>query len=177
LPAIITISQPVTFCFAEKKSLAGCRKLRYNLLMLEPGSAFDSKEFPLPSRESAQSIEYQIDRDRRVVYVTLAGEVSIDALYAVRDAVLADEHYTRDMNLWIECRVMTSMPSEAEIRALALSVVLHHASVRVGRIAIVAMTARAYEAASHFEVFADAPADRLAIFTDPVQARIWLALP
>jgi hypothetical protein len=80
------------------------------------------------------------------------------------------------MNLCVECRVMTSVPSDGDIRAIALRTVGQRAAASLGRIAIVAMTERSYEAASVFELYADAPQDRLGLFTDPVAARAWLSL-
>lgn len=145
--------------------------------MLDSSSVFDSKEFPRPVlKERGPSIEYRIDREQRVVYVTLAGDVTVESLLSTRDIVVADANYDRSMAIWIECRVMTSMPSEKEIRELALQAVLSHASETHGRIAIVAMTARAYAAATRFELFTEAPAERLGVFTDPVAARAFLGI-
>jgi hypothetical protein len=118
--------------------------------------------------------QHRIDREQRVVYVTIAGDVSVEALHTVRDTVLADPEYTADMNLCIEFRVLTTMPAPEEIRSIALRAVMHRANARLGRIAIVATTARSYEAAGLFELYADAPAERIAVFTDPTAARAWL---
>lgn len=143
--------------------------------MLDSASIFDSQEFPRPvQKEKGPAIEYRIDGERHAVYVTLAGDISTDALIDARDAIVADPSYDQSMAIWVECRVVTSLPSDAEIRQLALRAVLSHASETHGRIAIVAMTARAYEAASRFELFADAPPERLSVFTDPIAAKAFL---
>ena len=144
--------------------------------MLDSASVFDSQEFPRPvPKDKGPAIEYRIDGERRVVYVTLAGDITCEALIATRDTIAADPAYDRAMAIWIECRVVTSLPSDSEIRQLALRAVLSHASETHGRIAIVAMTARAYEAASRFELFADAPPERLSVFTDPGAAKAFFS--
>lgn len=146
--------------------------------MIGTTSVFDSQEFPLPvSAPSVRSVTCAVDRDRRLVSVTLAGDVTVDALYAARDAVLADVAYVPGMNVWVECRVVSAIPTDGEIRAMALGAVRAFTGSALGRVAIIAMTARSFEAASLFELFADAPTDRLAVFTDPLQARAWLSLP
>jgi hypothetical protein len=120
------------------------------------------------------AIVHRMDAERRVIFVTIAGDVTMEALYTARDAVYADRAFAPGMDLFIECRVITALPSADEIRALALRAILHHANNQYGRIAIVTTTARAYEAAILYELFADDPIDRLALFTDPLAARAWM---
>lgn len=128
------------------------------------------------SAATESSIEHHVDTARRVVFVTLAGDITTARLHAARDAVFADPAYVPGMDAWIETRVLTSIPTADEVRGLALSAILHRGDLRQGRVAIVATTAKGYEAASCFELFTDAPPDRLAVFTDPSQARAWLVL-
>jgi hypothetical protein len=118
---------------------------------------------------------HRIDREQRVVYVTFAGDVSMESLHAARDAVLADPAFTPGMDIFIECRVITTLPTPDEIRSIALRALMQRADVRHGRVAIVATTAKSYQAAQLFELFTDAPAERIAVFTDPLDARAWLA--
>jgi hypothetical protein len=135
----------------------------------------DSGERPVPPPETPTSISHRVRRESRLVHVVIAGDVSVASLHAVRDAIVADPDYSPDMQFLIECRVITAIPPADEIRSLALSALLNRADVNVGRVAIVSTTARSYEAAALFELFIDAP-DRLALFTDPSQARAWLAV-
>ncbi len=120
---------------------------------------------------------HRVDRAAGVVYLTISGDVSMETLHAARDAVLADPGYAPGMDLCLECRVLTTMPSAEDIRAIALRAIMHRAEMRLGRIAIVATTAKSYEAASLFELYTDAPPDRVAVFTDPTAARSWLGTP
>ncbi|HXT18462.1 MAG TPA: hypothetical protein VN706_22735 [Gemmatimonadaceae bacterium] len=122
------------------------------------------------------TISHRIDRAHRLVHITLAGDVDSDALYAACERLFADPGFTRGMDVCIECRILTSIPADEQIRALALSALLHRAQQRVGRVAIVATTARGHEAASVFELFADAPEFRLAVFSDATAAREWLGI-
>jgi hypothetical protein len=141
------------------------------------GSIFDSQEFRAPSGAGvARAIAHRIDPERWTVFITLAGDVSVEALHALRDRITSDPAFSPGMNVCVECRVMTSVPSDADIRTLALSTVRHRATSIVGRVAIVALTERSYEAACVFELYADAGTDRLAVFTDPVRARAWLSI-
>ena len=121
------------------------------------------------------SITHRVRRDARTVHIVVAGDVTTEKLYAARDAIVADPDYQPGMHFLIDCRVITTMPSADEIRNFALHILLNRADVAVGRVAMVATTARSYEAASLFELFIDAP-HRLALFTDPGHARAWLAV-
>lgn len=130
-----------------------------------------------PGARQPSSIAYRIDRAQRLVYVVVSGAVQLDRVYDAGDAIFADPDYRPGFDVMVECRVLTSIPSPEEIRELALSGVLRRSASTHGRLAIVTTTERAYEAASLLEMYLDAPADRLAVFTNPVQARAWLALP
>jgi hypothetical protein len=135
----------------------------------------DSGERASPVPHTPTTISHDIRRQARLVQVIVAGDVTIASLHAARDAILADPDYQPGMHFLIECRVITSIPTADEIREIALSALLNHADAKVGRVAIVATTARGYEAVSLFELFIDAP-QRLALFTDASQARAWLAV-
>lgn len=124
----------------------------------------------------ASSITYRVDRAQRLVYVVVSGAVTLDRLYAARDAVLGDSEYVPGFDIFVECRVLTDIPSNDEIRELALSGVLRRGPAKHGRVAIVATTERAFGAVSLLELYIDAPPDRVAVFTNPVQARAWLEL-
>lgn len=140
-------------------------------------SIFDSQEFRAPNGAGVpRAIAHRIDAERWTVFITLAGDVTIETLDGLRERITSDPSFSPGMNVCVECRVMTTLPSDAEIRTLALSTVRHRATSVVGRVAIVALTERSYEAACVFELYADAGTDRLAVFTDPVRARAWLSI-
>jgi hypothetical protein len=125
---------------------------------------------------AGSSIVHRIDHDRGVVWIVASGRVTIEALTAATDALRADPKFSAGMDLFVECRVLTTLPTADELRAIALSSILHHIDSRLGRIAIVTTTARSYEAASTFELFSEFAANRLAIFTDSRQAKAWLGI-
>ena len=95
---------------------------------------------------------------------------------AANSALRADPKFSAGMDIYIECRILTGVPTTDELRGIALSSILHQSEARHGRIAIVAPTARSYEAASTFELFCESAPGRLAIFTDPTEARGWLGI-
>jgi hypothetical protein len=80
------------------------------------------------------------------------------------------------MDVYIECRVLTGMPTAEELRSMALTSILHRGDARHGRMAIVATTARSYEAVSIFEFFSEASRNQLAIFTERSAACTWLGI-
>jgi hypothetical protein len=135
----------------------------------------DSGERQGPPLDTPTSISHRVRRESRLVHVVVAGDVSVSALHAARDAITADPDYAPGMQFLIECRVITSIPTSEDIRSLALCALLNRADAKIGRVAIVTTTARSYEAAGLFELFIDAP-NRLALFTDSSQARAWLAV-
>ena len=126
---------------------------------------------------AADPIAYRIDHDSGVVFVTASGGVTVEALRSANAALRADPRFSSGMHIYFECRVVTSVPTADELRTLALASIIRQAEARYGRVAIVATTAGCYEAASTFYFFCEPAPDRLALFTDPTEARAWLGLP
>ena len=122
------------------------------------------------------SIEHHVDHDRGVVFVAASGNVTVDALRAAHAALNADPKFSSGMDVYIECRVLTGMPTPEELRSLALTSILHRGNARHRRMAIVATTARSYEAVSIFEFFSETPRHQLAIFTERSAACAWLGI-
>src|SRR5206468_2738305 len=136
----------------------------------------DKRPVAPPHETSGSSIAHRVDHDLGVVFVTLSGDVTMQTLRAAYLALRADAKFSTGLDILIECRVLTTMPTNDEIRTIALASIMHRADSRHGRVAIVGTTARSYEAASVFELFCEPAPDRLAIFTDRVQARHWLGI-
>lgn len=131
---------------------------------------------PLTTPSAANPITYRIDHDRGVVFVTASGGVTVEALRSANATLRADSRFSSGMHVYLECRVVTSLPTADELRTLALASIIRQAEARYGRVAIVATTASCHEAASTFCFFCEPAPDRLALFTDPREARGWLGL-
>lgn len=129
------------------------------------------------THDPADSITYRIDADLGVVFITMRGEITFAALAALQDAYLSDPLYREGMAQYVDCRVVTSIPSSDAIRRLALDRLLMRAMMPTGRVAIVVMTRLGMDYASAWELFSDAPDGSVAVFTAHSQARAWLGLP
>jgi hypothetical protein len=129
-----------------------------------------------PTAPASSSIVHRVDHDRGVVFVAASGNVTADALRAAHAALNGDPKFSSGMDVYIECRVLTGMPTPEELRGMALTSILHRGDVRHGRMAIVATTARSYEAISIFEFFCETSRNQLAIFTDRSAACAWLGI-
>src|SRR3954470_11350959 len=90
--------------------------------------------------EDTRSVTCDVDWEAGIVYITLRGDVRFEDLCSVQDEVLSHPKYSRGMPVFMDCRVVSSIPSQDEIRKLALSRIVRAQSMPVGRLAIVAMT-------------------------------------
>lgn len=129
-----------------------------------------------PVIDLTQPVKFQIDAHRAVVFVTLSGDVTGVVLAAARSDIRAHPGYRPGMAVYVDCRVVTSIPSEAEVREIVIERLLRGRTHPVGKLAIVAMTRLGLELATLFDAFADDRADDAAIFTNHQAARAWLGL-
>jgi len=127
------------------------------------------------SRQPAHSVRYRVDSEERVVYVTLRGDVTFADLCQAEDEMLGDPQYVPGMSVYVDCSVVTSIPSEQAIRKLALDRLLLKASIDTGRSAIVAATPLGLEYARAWDEFTDAPSE-LGVFNTHDRATEWLGL-
>jgi hypothetical protein len=126
--------------------------------------------------ESVAPIAYRIDAGRRVVYVTLRGDVTSDGLRRSRDGWLADPGYQPGMALYVDCRVLTSIPTRDEIRRLAIDRLVRATRTTNGRVAIVVMTRLGMDYAAAWELFGQSAEGPLAVFTSHADAHRWLGV-
>jgi hypothetical protein len=122
-------------------------------------------------------VNYEIDAEHAVVYVTLSGAVTFASLCELDEAVMSDSRFRSDMSYYVDCRVLTEIPSVEQIRKLAIDRLLHGAESKLGKIAIVVLTRLGVEYATAWELFADSPNEDVQMFTAPEAARKWLGLP
>ena len=127
--------------------------------------------------ESVAPISYRVDVTRRVVYFTLRGDVTFAGMCAAQDAYLADPLYEPGMAIYVDCRVLTSIPSREEIRKMALDRLYRGVAMPTGRAAIVVMTKMGQEYAAAWELFAGPQEGALSIFTTHAEAHAWLGVP
>jgi hypothetical protein len=129
-----------------------------------------------PDAESA-AVRYRIDESYFVVVATLDGDVTFADLCMTQDAILSDPAYRPGMSLLVECRALRSIPSEWEIRKLALDRLLRRRDMAVGRSAIVASDTLGEAYANTWESFADEELQDLRIFSSRDEACGWLGIP
>ena len=122
-------------------------------------------------------VSYEIDAAPAVVYVTLSGAVTFALLCELDEQVMSDARFRADMSYYVDCRVLTEIPSVEQIRKLAIDRLLHGADSKLGKIAIVVLTRLGVEYATAWELFADSPNEDVQMFTAPEAARKWLGLP
>ncbi len=129
-----------------------------------------------PAIDLSQPVKFRIDPQRAVVFVTVVGAVTAEAIRAARDGWRSHADYQPGMAVYVDCRVITSIPSEAEVRGIVLERLLQARTVPVGKLAIVAMTRLGLELATLIDAFSDDRAGDAAIFTNHGDARAWLGL-
>lgn len=122
-------------------------------------------------------LTYEIDTDHGVVHVVLNGALTFASLCELDDQMRSDPRFRPELSSYVDCRVLTEIPSSGEIRKLAIDRLFHAAECRLGPIAIVALTRLGMEYGSAWELFADSPREDVQLFTSPEDARKWLGLP
>lgn len=127
--------------------------------------------------EDTRPVTCEFDWNAGIVYLTLRGDVRFEDLCAAQDEVLTHPRYSPGMSVYMDCRVISSIPSQDEIRKLALSRIVRAQSMPVGRLAIVAMTQLGFTFATGFELFLDDQKNEVGIFTTAEAARTWLQSP
>jgi hypothetical protein len=80
------------------------------------------------------------------------------------------------MTTYVDCRVVTSIPTGEQIRKLALDRAWWSSTIPTGRLAIVAMTRLGFDYAMNWETFLDEPASRFRIFPSHSAACTWLGI-
>ena len=130
-----------------------------------------------PDAAESSAVRYRIDESHFVVVATLDGDVTFADLCTTQDAILSDPAYKPGMSLLVECRALTSIPSEREIRKLALDRLLRRRDMAVGRSAIVASDQLGEAYASAWESFADEELQDLRSFPTRDAACNWLGIP
>ncbi|HEX4682022.1 MAG TPA: hypothetical protein VH277_04900 [Gemmatimonadaceae bacterium] len=120
-------------------------------------------------------VQYRIDPERRIVHVTLRGAVTFADLSAMQADILEDPSYCSEMAVYLDCRVVTAIPSHEQIRKLALDRLFRSASIPPAKLAMVAMTRLGFALASAIEAFLDAPKSQVRVFTSHVEARDWVS--
>jgi hypothetical protein len=127
--------------------------------------------------QSTTPLTYAIDAEHGVVHVLLSGSLTFASLCELDERMRADPKFQPQLSSFVDCRVLTEIPSTAEIRKLALDRLLEGAGHPMGRIAIVALTRLGMEYGAAWELFADSPKEDVQLFTSPEPARHWLGLP
>jgi hypothetical protein len=124
-----------------------------------------------------EPVRYRIDTEHGVVYIRLRGDLTFAALCATEDAYLGDPEYEPGMALYVDCRVLTTIPTREQIRKLALDRLFRGVSMPLGPVAIVVLTPLGVEFGRAWELFSDTASARVRMFTTDRQAREWLGLP
>ena len=130
-----------------------------------------------PDADESPAVRYRIDESHFVVVATLDGDVTFADLCTTQDAILSDPAYRPGMSLLVECRALTSIPSEREIRKLALDRSLRRRDMAVGRSAIVTSDSLGEAYANAWESFADEELQDLRAFSTRDEACDWLGIP
>ena len=126
---------------------------------------------------STGPLSYDIDTEHGVVHVLLSGALTFASLCELDERMRSDPRFRPQLSSYVDCRVLTEIPSSGEIRKLAIDRLLEGAGYELGRIAIVALTRLGMEYGAAWELYADSPREDVQLFTSQEPARRWLGLP
>lgn len=125
---------------------------------------------------AGECIQYFIDPAQSVVWTVVHGDLSANLLRRAAAMIASDVDYRPCMDVYVDCRVVTTAPEEQEVRAIAIDRMLCKCTGPVGRVAIVVMTRLGLQWADTIELYSDAPNPDVAVFTAPAPALAWLGL-
>ena len=132
---------------------------------------------------SAQSTElapvrYGVNEARGVVFVTLRGNVTLGALKQVEETLSSDPRYRAGMAIYLECRLITAMPTVSELRTLMVRPSFTATTRSSGRVAIVSQQQEpSVNCSRNLELCKSSFAGEVRLFRAHVDARVWLGLP
>jgi hypothetical protein len=127
--------------------------------------------------QSIAPLSYDIDTEHGVVHVVLSGALTFASLCELDERLRSDPRFRPQLSSYVDCRVLTEIPSSGAIRKLAIDRLLEGADYQLGRVAIVALTRLGMEYGAAWELYADSPREDVQLFTSPEPARRWLGLP
>ena|SRR5579859_1993285 len=116
---------------------------------------------------------YAIDIEQNQVTMTLRCDLTAEAFARCRDLALADPNYKRGMRWYVDCRVLTSIPTQTETARLAADHVEHRDERGIGRTAIVVLTPTGFLFAQTW-LQVNHPPGTFGVFTSQADAKAWL---
>ena len=119
-------------------------------------------------------VNYHVDATRGLVFITLRGHVTFVDLHRVQSLILSDPRYRDGMSLFIDCRILTAIPSHDEIHTLAFEPLFRPVVGGRARVAVVAMTRLGFAFALALDSFLCASEDDIGLFTSHIEARAWI---
>lgn len=132
---------------------------------------------PTQSRELAP-VRYGVNEVRGVIYVTLRGDVTLEALQDVQETLSSDPRYRAGMAILLECRTITAIPMVSELRTLMLQRSFAAAARSSGRVAIVSQQQEpSVNCSQNLELCKSSFAGEVQLFREYSRARAWLGLP
>jgi hypothetical protein len=120
------------------------------------------------------SYEYRIDKNERIVYSTLSGELDVDEIIAGLTEALADTDFEPGMSGITDLRSLKWESDQEDLRRLARFMIEHKDRIGRSRSAVVVGGERAYGMTRMFEVFSEQSSLDIGVFRDVKQARSWV---
>jgi hypothetical protein len=118
--------------------------------------------------------EFRIDKEERIVYSTLSGELNVNELIEGLTEVLADEDFEPGISGITDLRSLRWESDQEDLRRLTRFVIEHKDRIGKSRSAVVVSGDRAYGMTRMFEVFSEQSSLEIGVFRDIDKARKWV---
>ncbi len=120
------------------------------------------------------AVNYHIEPDEGIVYLTTTGESSFAEWRDAMLAALSDPQYRRGMGFLSDRRAETDVPDPEFARSAAQFIMQHEGEMAGSRWAAVSNNTAVYGMQRMFSILSEATGVTAAAFTDFEQARRWL---
>ena len=120
------------------------------------------------------SVEFRIDKDRKLVLGTLKGEVNAEAILAGLEGMVENEDYNPGFNGITDLREMKWESNQVDLRRIVHFLIEHRKKIGKSRSAVVVSDDRAYGMSRMFKVFSSQSSINLRVFRDYDEAERWV---
>jgi len=120
------------------------------------------------------TVEFRIDREDRIVYGVIKGEVDVNEVLAGLEDVISRDDYEPELDGITDLRDMRWESDQGDLRRLVHFLIEHREKIGKSRSAVVVSSDRAYGMTRMFEVFSEQAPIKVRVFRDFDKAKAWV---
>jgi hypothetical protein len=120
------------------------------------------------------TVEFRIDKEDRIVYGVLKGEVDVSEVLAGLEKVISSDDYEPELDGITDLRAMKWESDQGDLRLLVHFLIENRKRIGKSRSAVVVSGDRTYGMTRMFEVFSEQAPIKVRVFRDFDKAKRWV---